>query len=271
MGHSAIDMRKAVPSKPKSKLEPNPKAKHSAKPKPEPEKPVEKATKTRAKLPKGPNSGQFLDLGGGFKIAHKPGSGYSTFYRLVAEKGHFVEIVEALKTGKYDVNNSIDANKLLDKMMVPVDRLRDYCRADQYWKDHATKKTETLTLKAKEGDKQSKEQAKEILKNLTRCSDDGWKGNIDEMISTCVGYYSFLMEQRKEKKRKKEKAEKPEDKPNKNVKKFKDAGLVFRRFPLSSKGSNDSYVMMFPEKYIDQVKTAILVGRGINEDGEDKK
>jgi len=293
MGHGTVAVRNATAEKKSSssKLEPNPKArqarlaaektaaekatKEAAERKnTQSAKPAKKATPTKAtvkttkpaKIDKQQKkqSGQFLDLGCGFRIAHKPGSAYSTFYRVVGKHGNFEEAVKALEAGKYNLHDPIEANKLLEKMLVPVEKLEEFCRNDQNWKDHADKKTASLTEKAKEGDSQ----AKEILKNESRCNEGSWSGNIPEMISTCVGYYNHLMEldaKADKKKKGKKKPVKAEPKPNKNVKKFKEAGLVFRRFPLS-KGSDKSYVLMFPEKFVNDIKTAILVGRGINED-----
>ena len=286
MGHGTVEVRNKAPErKVASKLEPNPKqrqvrlaaekaaAEKAAKEAEtrkaaHPTSKIKKTTKQPAKQvaaeKKRAGAGQFLELGCGYKIAHKPGSGYSTFYSVVAHKGNFEEVVKALEAGKYDLHDPIEANKLLERMLVPVDKLEEYCRADAKWKEHAEKKTEKLTEKAKEGDAQ----AKDILKNESRCSEGSWSGNIPEMISTCVGYYNHLMDVEAAKKANKKNGKKvkmPEMSPNKNVKKFRESGLVFRRFPIS-KGSDKSYVLMFPEKFIHDVKTAILIGRGINED-----
>ena len=250
----------------KSKLEPNPKAKLS----PETtedrkveKKPAETKVKKTKKKSKSddPSGSQFLELGSGYRIAHKPGSGYSTFYRVVAEKGHFTEIASSLESGKVNVNDPATANKLLDRMLVPVDKLEEYCRTDASWREHADKKTENLTAKAKDGDGQ----AKGILANNARCSAGAWSGNIAEMISTCVGYYNHLLDGATGLPKRRSRKKKDAGKPNKNVLKFQEAEIVFRRFPQGKTGDK-SFVMMFPEKFIDVVKTAILVGRGINED-----
>jgi len=220
----AADKKQAKVAKPKTNSVPRPRA----------------AKKTS-------DESQFLDLGAGYKIAHKPGSAYSVFYKVVAERGHFATIAKELEDNVYDVNNKDDANKLLSKLFVPVENLSKWCRANSTWQEHADKKTELLSKKAKHGDKQ----AKELLKNNNRCADGEWSGNIPEIISTCVGYYNWLVEKKR-------------GKPNKNVKKFQDAGIVVRRFPLA-KSSQPSFVLMFPEKYIDTIRTAIVVGRGVIE------
>ena len=213
--------------------------------------------KPKAKLDdagKGPK--QFLELGANYKIAHKDGSGYSTLYKTVAEKGNFEKVSLDLDAGKYDPNDRDSAAKLLEKMMVPIDKLEEWCRADSSWHDHSKKKTATLTQAAGDGDKA----AKNILKNDSRCLEGEWTGNVSEMFSTNVGYYSWIMRQRYP-----VDGEKPEPEPNKNVLKFQEAGIVFRRYPLQ-KSSEAGFVMMYPEKHIDAVCTAILVAMGVNEE-----
>lgn len=294
MGHGIEVRNSTTDRKVNSKLEPDPKArqariqaereaaelatKEAAQRKTVVKKPKPKAAPKRkpaAQKPKASDrksAGQYLELGCGYKIAHKPGSGYSTFYKVVASRGHFEEVVKALEAGKYNLNDANQANELLEKMLVPVDKLETYCRSDSGWKDHASKKTAQLEEKSKKGNSQ----AKQILKNEARCNEGEWSGNIPEMVSTCVGFYNFLVQLEShngylsdcKKKGKKPDPKNPSSKPpelNKNVKKFQEAGLVFRRFPLS-KSSEKSFVLMYPEKFVDAVKTAILVGRGINED-----
>jgi hypothetical protein len=239
----------SVESKPKKKpKQSHPKAAKPAKPHPKP-----KAKVAEKDEPKDGN--QYLDLGAGFKLKFKPKTGYAVLYKVVAERGHFEEVAKALEAEKYDVNNPEDANALLSQMLVPLDRLESWCRSNAAWKAHAEDKTSSLKSAARSGDKQ----AKNILGNEARCGDGSWSGNFAEMISTCIGYYSFLTSKHKK-----------GDKPNKNVQKFAEAGVVFRRFPLHRRKDDKQFVMMFPEKYIDTVKTAILVGRGINEDHEEK-
>lgn len=244
----AVDQKAVIVPADKTKPKAAKAAKKSAIAKAKPKK-APAAPKARV-LKEDKGEGQFLDLGAGYKIAHKPGSAYSVFYKVVAEKGSFAEITTDLEAGKFDVNDKNDANKLLSKMLVPVDRLAGWCRAHNAWKEHAEKKTEVISKKARQGDRQ----AKELLKNRARCGDGRWSGNIAEMISTCVGYYNHR--------------ENKKGKPNKNVRKFQEARIVLRRFPLSPKAKQPSFVLMFPEKFIDAVKTAILVGRGVLEDAK---
>lgn len=265
-----------------SKLEPDPKAKLAklannskapqAQPKPE-QKPEKAKPEQKIKKPKFRSESkrgaisQKLPLGAGFEIAHKPGTGYSTLYRVVAQRGSFAEVAEGLKAKKYSIHDAAEARKLLDMMMVPVEKLEEYCRAEESWQKHANRKTESLTGKVATGDKQ----AKEILENVARCAGGTWSGNIREMVSTCVGYFNYLMKQRRLKKAGLKPTQSVLKKDcNKNVKKFQEAGIVFRRFPLN-KGAEKSYVMMFPEQFTDDIRVAIKVGLGVDEDAKKKK
>lgn len=199
-----------------------------------------------------------LDLGAGYWIAHKRGTAYSTFYRIIAERGHFVEIV-ALLEGKINVRDPILANKLLDLMMIPLDKIEEYCQADPAWKTHAERKTQMLLTRIKQGDKA----AKDVLNNATRCTGNKWTGNFREILSTCVGYFNWLRDEaaRATQAKIEGKPFKP-TKLNKNVRKLKEAKLVIRRFP-SKKGSNQqAYIMLFPEKFIPQVNMALRTAKG---------
>ncbi len=200
-------------------------------------------------------AGPRLHLGAGYEIAHKPGSGYSTLYRVVAERGHFEEVAKILEADNIDLRDQLQAEKLLNMMMVPIDKLDEFCHNDPVWQQHAKKKTTALQQKIKAGDGK----AREVLENHTRCQEGVWSGNLPEMLSTCVGYYNHLIDVWKMGKN-------APEKPNKNVKKFQEAKVVFRRYPLNKGGGERAYVMMFPEKFIKQVKTAILTARGIDED-----
>lgn len=221
------------------------------------EKPAKAKGKKSSKPKETKDKGGLLELGAGFSIKHKPRSAYSTLYQVVAKKGSFAKVAEALGSKKYDVGVKAQADELLSSMLVPVDKLEEWCRADESWQEHAKKKTEALRDKA-EGGKGSK-QAKSILENKARCADGKkWSGNIPEMISTCVGYYNFLIKSKRSKK--------PPKKCNKNVKKFQEAKVVFRRFDWEDK----NFVMMFPEEHVDTVRKAIETSRGVNEEAEEK-
>lgn len=216
----------------------------------QPEAKAQKGAKAKAgKIRKGP----VVELGAGYKIACKSGTGYATFYEVVAKHGHFEEVAQALEAGKVNVSDKAQADDLLSKMFVPSDKLEGFCRQHSNWKKYAEKRTKQLLLEAKKGTQKHKKAAQSVLGNLKRCGEDGaWTGNIPEMVSTCVGYYNFLYKPRKGSKAKK---------PNKNVMKFKEAGVLFRRYPLS-RTKDPVFVMMFPEKFADAVRTAIVTSRG---------
>jgi hypothetical protein len=196
----------------------------------------------------------YLELGAGFSLLHRPGSAYSTLYRVVAEKGQFDETAKLLESGRIDLTDALQANQLLEKMMVPVDRLEEYCKNDPVWQEHARRKTEKLKRQWRAGDFG----AKHVLEDQSRSSDGNWSGHISEMLTTCVGFYNHLIGL--------ETGFRDRSRPNKNVLKFQHASVVFRRFPLFRGGGEKQYVMMFPEKFIPHVKKAIFSARHINED-----
>jgi len=263
MGHATTerdDIRRSGkpfepnPKKAKKPVEPVKAAQQVVFSNPEAKSPTKIKLRAKPKKREG-STGQCLPLGTGYQIKHKPGSGYSTLYRVVAERGHFAEVCELLEADSVNVKDPLQAAKLLDMMMVPIDKLDEFCRNDPVWQQHAKKKTAVLLMKIKEGD----EKAKEVLENETRCNHGVWAGNLPEMLSTCVGYYNYLVDVwTKDKKAPK--------KPNKNVKKFQEAKVVFRRYPLNKGVGERAYVMMFPEKFIKQIKTAILTARAVDED-----
>lgn len=209
-----------------------PKPKQKAKPKAAPKAEPKKAEVRTAQ------ASQFLELGSGFRIAHKPGSAYSVLYKVVAEAGHFDAMIKSF-ANKPNLNEPVTARKVLARMMVPVDELETLCRSESSWQEHAGHKTALLKRKAGDGDSQ----AAEILKNDARASRGTWKGNIPEMVSTCVGSYAAFVNGTR---------------GNKNVQKFADAKLLFRRFRTSDR----SYVMMYPEKFEAQVEKALKKAYG---------
>jgi len=200
--------------------------------------PIEKKSKRKK---------NFLDLGAGYKIAHKPGTTYSIFYRLLAEKSHFAEIATLLEAGKSNLNDKEQAKELLEKLTVPISDLQEAFEEDSERKIYARRKTKRINTRAKSGERH----AKQMLKKGNRLEKGRWVGNLEEVISMCLGYYNLLAFGTTKK-----------QKTNRNIEKFREAGIVIRRFPLV----RGKALMMFPQKFIDQVKTAILTVKGTNED-----
>jgi len=191
---------------------------------------------------------QYLELGSGFRLAHRPGTTYSLFYRLLAEKGHFSASAALMDSDDFNPNDPVQAKRLLDRMIVPVRDLEAAFAASPERIEYAKRKTKKLWQRAKSGEAH----AKQMLKKGDRLQNGRWTGNLSEIIPMCLGYYRSLI------------STMPGKQPriNNNGRRFQEAGIVIRRFPLL----NGESLMMFPQKHIDMVKTAILTVHSLNED-----
>lgn len=214
-------------------------------PKAKPTKPAAKPKAPKAKAQEKPRRKYLIDLGAGYGVSGKKGSGYEVFLKTVAEKGHFAELAADLEANKVDASKKEQAEELLAKAFVPVNKLEEWCRKDHDWKQHAAKKTE--------------KSSKSVLTNEARANNGKWTGSINEMISTYIGYYNSVYGDRKNKK------------VNRNATRMKEAGVFFRRFPLSKAKEGPSFVMMFPVKFADTFRTAVVTAKGVNEDVKAKK
>jgi hypothetical protein len=230
--HSAL-------AKQPSKFEPDPEAYSKAKPEqappPQAEAPKEQPPKEQ---PVEEEGGSYLVLGAGYKMRHRAGSAHSIVTRIVAKEGRFPEIVGILSAG-FDPTNRDQANVLLGKMFVQRESVEDMTRADPEFKAHASKKMATLKSRAEKGDAK----AKAVISKDARVKDGKWVGDIREVISTCNGSYTT---------------------ENKNVRKFKDAGLIFRQHPLDPDKNDKVYLMLYPSKYSSKIDKAIatVFGKG---------
>jgi hypothetical protein len=241
-----------------SKLDPNPEARSANLTREEPPqllKPEQKQRKRAQKKEVGTAGIEktHLELGAGYKIAHKPGSGWSTFFRVLAKESKFIEVCELLEAGQINPTDKNQADELLSKMFVRKDVIEKMVRADSEWKQHAEKKMDTYSDRAKGGD----DAAKDVLSKGIRVRDGEWKGNIREIISTANGYYNAIR-----------KGIDIDSAPKKykNVKKFKDAGVIFRQYPLKPKKEEHVCIMLFPSKFLKIVKQAISTSRGTTEE-----
>ena len=164
-------------------------------------------------------------------MRHRAESVHSVVARIVAKEGRFPEIVGMLAAG-FDPANKDQANVLLGKMFVQRESVEDMVRGDPEFKAHASKKMATLKARAEKGDAK----AKAVIAKGVRVKDGKWVGDVREVISTCCGSYRT---------------------ENKNVRKLKDAGLVFRQYPKEP-GKNDKvYLMLYPSKYGSKINKAI--------------
>jgi hypothetical protein len=175
--------------------------------------------------------GRFLVLGHGYKISHKPGSGYSVMMRIMAKEGHFEEVVDMLDGG-FDPSDKEKALQLLSKLLVKRDVLEGVMKLDSDWRSHCMNRLSLLRARAEGGDKK----AKKTLQNAARVRDGEWVGNIREIISTNKG---------------------SERCKNNNVKKFHDAGLIFSQHPKRPHATDDVYLMLYPARHKAMVEKAL--------------
>lgn len=186
-----------------------------------------------------PDDKHHLDLGAGYRVPHRPGSGYSAFLRILAQESKFGECARMLSVEP--CVQADDAKKLLEMMMVPVSRVLDLMSKDPEFLGYCERKTRRLQEAAGGGD----QQAREVLDDSRRADGNGnWRGNLQEIISTCKGVYTSR---------------------NKNVKKYRDAGILIRQFPIDVKSNNDTKLMMFPIVHAEAVTKLIRLAFGVKE------
>lgn len=178
-----------------------------------------------------PPSDKFLRIGD-YKISTRAGSGYRVLYKTVAHEGNFEASEKVLSS--LDPTNHAAAKRLLDKLFVKIDKVEQAMRTDTAWGTHCERKLHKLRQRADAGDKK----AQRVIDNELRVKGGVWLGDIKEMISTCNGSSS-------------------ETADNRNIRKFKDAGLSFMLFPQRPKNGESARVAIFPLKYLDKVRKAI--------------
>lgn len=195
------------------------------------------STKTGAK-----SSRKYLDLGAGYSISVNEGSGYYVLLKEMARLCHFETVTKALET--LNPSDKSKAEKILAEATVDRDVLEEAVRNNTSWESHAHNRIKALKMLAK-GKNGSGKAAENTLKNKDRVKGSKWVGNVREILSVCVSSY-------------------PKSK-NRNTKKFEDAGVVFRQYPLSPKRADKVSFMMFPAKYINAIRSCIETVRGIKE------
>lgn len=212
--------------------------------------PVSKALSKKKPTTIDPKSSKkYVDVGAGYQIAANEGSGYYILLKAMAKKGHFAEVVAALET--VNPSDKAQAQAILSKALVERETLEEAVRQDPTWDEHAQSRIKNLKMRAKSDIKA----AESTLANKDRVKGNKWLGNIREMLGVCISSY-------------------PKSK-NRNTKKFEDAGVVFRQFPIlvldgngkavKPKRSDKVYYMMFPAKYINTVRSCVETVYGVKE------
>lgn len=247
---AAVPSISAVARKGTSKFEPNPEVRAASR----------QQAERQAAPEVQPESLRYLEIGAGYKMKHKHGSAHSTVVRVLAKEGKFEEAVKILSDEAFDPANRDMAVDLLSKIFVRKESLEKMVRQDPIWKNHAARRIENLKKRAANGDAKAAAAAKKTLENAARVQEGQWVGNVKEIISTCTGSYvdfkeaeQGLPESQDAKKRKR------------NVRKFRDAGLIFRQYPLKPVGEEEVFIMLYPSRYNDVVKKSISTAFGVVE------
>lgn len=218
--------------------------------------PVTKAMSSAVKPTE--KSKKYLDLGAGYSISANEGSGYYILLKEMARLCHFESVTKSLET--LNPSDKAQAEKILAEAIVDREVLEEAIRKDSSWESHAQTRIKTLKMLAK-GKNGSGKAAENTLKNKDRVKGSKWVGNVREMLGVCVSSY-------------------PKSK-NRNTKKFEDAGVVFRPYPIlvldedgkaiKPRRSDKVCFMMIPAKHINVIRTCIETVHGIKEPREKAK
>lgn len=200
-----------------------------------PEKPVDKieqklpTVKKKKSLPR--QGKNLVEIGAGYSLSAREDSAYGVIIRHLARMGHFIEMVELLENNSFNCEDRTDVDKLMKLCLVNVDRLEESCRNDPNWEANQNRRTSLGN---------SKRTTNYVEK---RWDEKKWVGNFGEMISTCVGYYSWFISP----------VESRKSAPNKNVKKFFEAGILMRRVHTD----NAHYIVLYPVDLHDKITKSI--------------
>lgn len=174
----------------------------------------------------------YLYLTERYKIKLKPDSGYRTFLRLMAKEGHFAGVARLLGRTDFNASDPVQAKRLLDMVMVRRDAIEQVLRNDKCWQQHSETRMAQLQRRAKDGSSK----ARATISNRKRVQGGKWVGDVQEIISTCCGSWKNS---------------------NRNVRKFDEAGITFRKYPMRPAKDEPVYLMMFPAEYAKDVVTAL--------------
>jgi len=186
-----------------------------------------------------------FELGAGYRIKVKPGSGYQAFYDVMAQKGHFGECAAILAAPGFDPSQQAAAGNLMTKLLVSREVVEQEMLRHPVWVEHCQKKTKQLKERAKKGI----HAAKKIVGESDRFVGGLWKGKVAEIISVCCGSYTAR---------------------NRNSNKYREAGIVVRPYPIEgARASQGQFLMMFPAKFGDAVRKCIKTQYGVDEKAPD--
>lgn len=172
-----------------------------------------KAKKAAPNKEAGGSSKGRLELGAGYSISHREGSGYSIITKLLCEECHFVDVAETMSTRD-------KSRKTVLWMSVDRQTFEKTIRNSDEWADFAKRKYEALKKRADQGE----EAAIKTLQNKSRVEGTTWIGNIPEMLSVMCGSGNA---------------------DNRNVWKFQNAGITIAIIEVEKK----QRITIYPAKF----------------------
>jgi len=155
-------------------------------------------------------------------------SGYRILCAFLSEWGKFGEIGKLIQTT--DVSYKDQAQKLINAMLIPMNVVEEEMRKRPDWIRHCEHKFDQIMERSKNGSKR----AFETLNNQNRVQNGKWLGNIREMICSSIGSSS------------------PKAK-NRNINKFRKAGLAVIQFPRRPKKGQPFSVALIADSDLEKV------------------
>lgn len=183
----------------------------------------------------------YITLSPNYKLSSKADSAYRILCRIVAEDGRFAAAESGLPA--LDASDAEAAKALFGRMFIEVGDVEARMRKDPAWVVHSETRMASLRQRAESGN----EKAKSTLANPDRIRDGEWQGDIREMISVCNGSVTVQ---------------------NRNVRKFREAGVAFMQYPCRPK-KGPTYVAMFPFKDLDKVRAMLATVFPENDEKKD--
>jgi len=164
-------------------------------------------------------------------------SGYRILCAFLSEWGKFEEIEKLIQIT--DVANKEQSQKLINAMLIPMSVIEVEMRKRPDWIKHCEHKLDQIKLRAEKGNKR----ALETLNNTVRVLNGKWVGHIREMICSSIGSSSLKAK-------------------NRNINKFRKAGLAVIQFPRRPKKDQPFSVALIAFSDLEKVAKAFETVHG---------